>query len=56
MSERIPVTRFEHPPIPIRTMDWRACYEDDDGEGIEGWGSTEAEALADLKRQESDGE
>ena len=28
-----------------------ACLEDNDGEGPQGWGETEAEAVSDLKQQ-----
>lgn len=43
-------TRHEHPPIPIRCYDWRAFFADMDEETRgEGWGATEAEAIADLK-------
>jgi len=51
--ERKIVTRFEHPPIPIRTMDWLAIYDGEE-EGAEGWGATEAEAIADLKGQDDE--
>lgn len=48
-------TEHEFPPIPIRSMDWSAIYEDsydgaeDSGNrGHIGRGATEAEAIADL--------
>lgn len=40
------VTENVFPPIPIRSFDWCAHY--DDPEGPKGWGRTEAEAIADL--------
>lgn len=46
------VTAHIYPPIPIRTMDWQACYEDDepddDGHMRVGHGATEQEAVTDL--------
>ena len=42
------------PPIPIRTYDWSAVYDDYDGaedsgnRGHIGYGRTKAEAIADL--------
>lgn len=42
------VTMFEYPPIPVRTMDWRAMREGNDERGPFGWGETEAQAVADL--------
>lgn len=47
-------TQHVYPPIPIRTRDWMACLEDSDGDGPQGWGKTEAEAIADLKQQLED--
>lgn len=40
------VTNNVYPPIPIRSFDWCAHYDDE--EGPTGWGATEAEAIADL--------
>lgn len=40
------VTHCEWPPIPIRSFDYCAHY--DDPEGPTGWGATEAEAVNDL--------
>jgi hypothetical protein len=41
-----------YPPIPIRSMDWQAVYDndepDDEGRMDVGHGVTEAEAIADL--------
>lgn len=55
-------TSYDHPPIPIRTMDWSATLDGyDPGEPDEngtyhggdaiGRGATEKEAIADLKAQ-----
>lgn len=45
-------TDFVYPPIPVRTMDWQAVYDndepDDDGRMAVGHGATETEAIADL--------
>lgn len=48
---------FEYPPIPDRRFDWSAIDTDTYcGEGCPiGWGSTEAEAIADLMEQIEDG-
>ena len=40
-------TSHQFPPIPIRSFDWLAYFEGDE-EGPQGWGPTEAEAIADL--------
>ena len=55
MSDRNPPkirTMHVYPPIPIRSMDWQASYDDDepDDEGrmATGHGSTEAEAISNL--------
>lgn len=40
------ITTFVYPPIPIRTMDWAAHY--DDPEGPVGRGATEQEAIRNL--------
>lgn len=40
------VTEYVYPPIPIRSFDWCAHY--DDPEGPCGYGATETEAIADL--------
>ena len=46
------VTQFVYPPIPIRTMDWQAHYDndepDDNGQMDCGHGKTEREAIHDL--------
>lgn len=45
------ITQHVFPPIPTRSHDWMACLEDSDGDGPQGWGATEAEAVADLNVQ-----
>ena len=42
------VTKYDPPPIPIRTFDWSATFEDYDLGDPTGFGRTEEEALADL--------
>ncbi len=43
------VTKFVHPPIPVRQFDYCAWIEGHDEEGRpEGWGATELEARIDL--------
>jgi len=49
-------TTYVHPPIPIRTSDWCACVEGQEEDGPYGWGTTEAEAIADLKEKLEDAE
>lgn len=43
------------PPIPLRQFDWQAVFDDDEpndnGSMMVGYGSTEAEALEDLKNE-----
>lgn len=50
------VTSFVYPPIPIRTCDWAAYFDDDEpndeGQMQIGRGRTEADAIADLLEQE----
>ena len=42
------ITEFWPKPIPVRAFDW-AAYDDDYEPGLPvGYGSTEAEAIADL--------
>jgi hypothetical protein len=54
MERKSPKIRTEHvyPPIPIRTMDWQAVYDNDEpndaGGMASGHGRTEAEAIRDL--------
>ena len=54
-KERKIITTFVYPPIPVRTSDWCAYFDgdepSDDGHMKQGWGRTEAEAIADLKEQ-----
>lgn len=45
------LTQHVFPPIPNRAHDWMVYLEDSDGDGPQGWGNTEAEAIADLKSQ-----
>lgn len=47
ISARKITTDHVYPPIPIRTMDWRAYYDGEE-DGPHGEGSTEVEAVADL--------
>ena len=47
MTRKI-VTNFDYPPIPDRSRDWVAYFDGDDEYGPWGYGSTEAEAIADL--------
>ena len=42
------VTKYDPPPIPIRTFDWSATFDDYDLGDPTGFGRTEEEALADL--------
>jgi len=42
------ITSYDHPPIPVRSFDWSACYEGFEEDGPCGHGATEAEAIADL--------
>ena len=41
------ITRNVYPPIPDRRFDWCAYHDGDEENGGYGWGSTEAEAIAD---------
>ena len=48
------ITSHEKPPIPIRKYDWSAIWSDyDEGDPI-GYGSTEEEAMEDLKSLEEE--
>jgi hypothetical protein len=49
-------TRCDHPPIPIRSLDWSATTEYYAPGGPIGHGATEEEAIADLKQQLDDEE
>lgn len=42
------------PPIPIRQFDWHAYLEGQEEAGPNGYGATEAEAIADLEAQLED--
>jgi len=43
-------TEHVYPPIPIRSFDWCAWFDDTDEETRrQGWGATEAEAIESLK-------
>lgn len=44
------IAQHINPPIPSREFDWLA-YCDGDEDGKTGFGTTEAEAIADLKSQ-----
>ena len=54
------ITTFVYPPIPVRSFDWQAHYEDDEpddsGHMKTGEGATEAEAIADLVENDEDEE
>lgn len=43
-------TQYIYPPIPDRTHDWLAHYDGEEERGQNGFGRTEAEAIADLKK------
>lgn len=51
MTKKI-ITEFVYPPIPIRQWDYVAYFEGEEEEGHRGWGSTEEEAINDLKEWE----
>ena len=44
------VTSHPYPPIPLRSMDWQACFDGEEEDGPYGYGATETEAIEDLKR------
>jgi hypothetical protein len=46
------ITEYDPKPIPYFGYDYTAQREGDDGEDLCGWGSTEAEAIADLIAEE----
>jgi hypothetical protein len=54
MSEKKIITTHDWPPIPIRNYDWSAVREDYNAGDLIGYGSTEQEAIDDLKIQESE--
>jgi len=41
------ITSHIYPPIPLRQFDWCAWYDGRE-EGLQGWGATEEQAIADL--------
>ncbi len=45
------VTENICPPVPKRMFDWVAHYDGEEEFGPYGYGSTEAEAIANLKKQ-----
>jgi len=50
MKRRI-ICDFVYPPIPQRTLDWCATFDGYEPGDPMGFGSTEAEAIADLEEQ-----
>jgi hypothetical protein len=59
MTERKISTHFEYPPIPVRSFDWLAVFDDtydgaEDSNHPIGWGVTEQEAIEDLLSQEAE--
>ena len=48
------VTSFIYPPIPIRNFDWMAYFDGQEKAGENGYGETEAEAIADLLAEYGD--
>lgn len=50
MTEHKIITRYDPPPIPIREFDWSAVTDDYEPGHPIGWGSTEKEAVRDLKK------
>jgi hypothetical protein len=49
--DRIVVTKYDPPPIPIRNHDWTATFEDYDLGDPTGTGATEQDAVNDLIEQ-----
>lgn len=43
------ITDFIYPPIPDRRFDWLAFYDGYEEDGNYGYGTTELEAIRDLK-------
>jgi hypothetical protein len=41
-----PIVTYVHPPIPLRSFDYCACFNEE--EGLYGWGRTKEEAIDDL--------
>lgn len=48
------ITVYEWPAIPIRDFDWRAHWEGEEEGGHYGYGRTEADAIADLRRMDEE--
>lgn len=52
------ITSFDHPPIPVRSCDWSAVFDDYDGAPDSncpiGRGATEKEAVSHLIEQVED--
>ncbi len=46
------LTSHVYPPIPIRNYDWCAYYDGEEESKNYGWGSTEEEAVNQLKMSE----
>jgi hypothetical protein len=53
VTERKIITAYDPKPIPYFGYDYTAQREGDTGEDLCGWGSTEAEAIADLLDMEA---
>ena len=47
-------TNYDYPPIPNRSMDWGAWFDDYDEGDIVGHGPTELEAIKDLLEQKEE--
>ena len=45
------VTKHIYPPIPVRQYDWEATYDNYEAGDLIGYGTTEEEAIDDLKKQ-----
>jgi hypothetical protein len=50
------VTSHVYPPVPVRNFDWAAWRDGEEERGRYGYGTTEAEAIADLLEMEADDE
>lgn len=48
------ITRYVHPPIPVRWYDWSAHFEGEKETGRAGWGENEEAAIKDLRRRYDD--
>lgn len=44
-------TRYDPPPIPVRTSDWCAHLTGQEEDGPYGWGATEEAAIAELRER-----